>query len=407
MADALCGPSNALQNFQKHASTDRTLQQDRISSRHTPTQGFRSRNPNEGTLDPEFHAFESGLSGPAVPDIHSPPVFHERGPALSPLNHHPQNSSWASDFQNLHISAPSPSVVQHRLQAQVAVHAPVSSSWHNEFINQAQPNLQNPIPQKQMMHSPMAHMPYQPMNTFGTNHSDQSHILESQNSQAVEVFDEVAFEAAFAEARAEVELQENKLQELENETLNEEISLEPIKIGSDTIPAQQAVTDEAEELARTAGQLLESVSHDKSQKFKESNFLALMRQLRDREVTVEGDEFRQAAQPLHPGGPYYPEQRKLSRRSDAEDSQNTFIHHDDTNTRPLSSNIKGARKISSETTCAVSAGEASNVFQGRLNSAADNSPLRGVWAPSLVNPRVGFPVPCLSPHCLESHDIII
>lgn len=38
MADALCGPSNALQNFQKHTSVDRTLQQDRLTSRQSPVQ---------------------------------------------------------------------------------------------------------------------------------------------------------------------------------------------------------------------------------------------------------------------------------------------------------------------------------------------------------------------------------
>jgi hypothetical protein len=38
MADALCGPSNALQNFQKHTAVDRTLQQDRIVNRHPSTQ---------------------------------------------------------------------------------------------------------------------------------------------------------------------------------------------------------------------------------------------------------------------------------------------------------------------------------------------------------------------------------
>jgi len=38
MADALCGPSNALQNFQKHTAVDRTLQQDRLVSRQSPTQ---------------------------------------------------------------------------------------------------------------------------------------------------------------------------------------------------------------------------------------------------------------------------------------------------------------------------------------------------------------------------------
>ena len=38
MGDALCGPSNALQNFQKHTSVDRTLQQDRLTSRQSPGQ---------------------------------------------------------------------------------------------------------------------------------------------------------------------------------------------------------------------------------------------------------------------------------------------------------------------------------------------------------------------------------
>jgi hypothetical protein len=46
-----------------------------------------------------------------------------------------------------------------------------------------------------------------------------------------------------------------------------------------------------EELARTAGHLLESVSHDTSEKFQSSVFLQLMRRLRDKEVTVEGENF--------------------------------------------------------------------------------------------------------------------
>jgi len=46
-----------------------------------------------------------------------------------------------------------------------------------------------------------------------------------------------------------------------------------------------------EELARTAGSLLESVSHDTSEKFQSSVFLQLMRRLRDKEVTVEGEKF--------------------------------------------------------------------------------------------------------------------
>lgn len=45
-----------------------------------------------------------------------------------------------------------------------------------------------------------------------------------------------------------------------------------------------------EELAATAGQLLERVADNQSEKFQNSNFLALMRQLRDHEVKVDGNK---------------------------------------------------------------------------------------------------------------------
>ena len=38
MADALCGPSTALQTFQKQTSADRTLQQDRLTARQVPAE---------------------------------------------------------------------------------------------------------------------------------------------------------------------------------------------------------------------------------------------------------------------------------------------------------------------------------------------------------------------------------
>lgn len=117
----------------------------------------------------------------------------------------------------------------------------------------------------------------------------------AQPAKTEEAFDELAFEAAFDQARAEVEMQECDATQRGGQTnIGDE---EQLKIGSDTIPHVEnpdAVNsnDNSDELARTAGQLLDSVSHDQSQKFKDSNFLALMRRIRDREVRVEGDEFR-------------------------------------------------------------------------------------------------------------------
>ena len=92
-----------------------------------------------------------------------------------------------------------------------------------------------------------------------------------------------------------------------NENIQSDVAAEPgaheeIRIGSDTIPYTakedadaQGQSNDGDELARTAGHLLDSVSHEKNQKFQQSNFLALMRRIRDREVHIEGDEFREVS----------------------------------------------------------------------------------------------------------------
>jgi peroxin-5 len=65
---------------------------------------------------------------------------------------------------------------------------------------------------------------------------------------------------------------------------------------SDPPNTQQAVQpkpytpQDADELARTAGLLIESVRDEESPKFQNSQFMGLMKQLRDREVIVEGDK---------------------------------------------------------------------------------------------------------------------
>lgn len=129
--------------------------------------------------------------------------------------------------------------------------------------------------------------------------------MTTSQLSSTEAFDESAFEAAFEQAKADLASQTaDHTQELTNETTNPDATaarqVEAIRIGSDTIPqtendAAQAHYNDSDELARTAGQLLENVSHDKSQKFRESNFLALMRRIRDREVHIEGDEFREVS----------------------------------------------------------------------------------------------------------------
>jgi hypothetical protein len=133
--------------------------------------------------------------------------------------------------------------------------------------------------------------------------------MQSMQQAPTQQFDESAFEAAFDQARADMELQatdvdqkdtQQNLQEISKVDVVEPVMQQEIRVGSDLI-AQSEKQDpqnrsrDGDELARTAGQLLDSVRNEQNQKFQQSNFLALMRRIRDREVEVEGDAFREVS----------------------------------------------------------------------------------------------------------------
>ena len=160
--------------------------------------------------------------------------------------------------------------------------------------------------------------------------SDMSQVKQKE-PVAADPFDMVAFDRAFdaarqdmleaeeQEARAVRELQEetNHLAAQESTTgnLTEEtiFGLPPwpdfivadherniLEHTLDREPTHDVTQEEKEqpqkgqdddELSRVAGQLLDSVSHENSQKFQDSVFLQLMRKLRDKEVRVDGEHF--------------------------------------------------------------------------------------------------------------------
>jgi hypothetical protein len=142
--------------------------------------------------------------------------------------------------------------------------------------------------------------------------SEQSNF--QQELQPIEAFDEEAFAKAFEEAaRSEMNIQQESEQsqkrdiEFGQDILLEE-SAEPFmasdqprvlnqeRLGADLIhdPMQEVQErpqqEDPDALARTAGQLLDSVRNNQSEKFQNSQFLELMRQLRDKEVMVKGDD---------------------------------------------------------------------------------------------------------------------
>lgn len=125
----------------------------------------------------------------------------------------------------------------------------------------------------------------------------QMHNEQQQMCGEIGTFDEAAFAAAFDQA-AQSELQSEQAS-LSHALQDSTLSSAPI--GADAIhhpdaPSQQLLTpaQESDDLARTAGALLTSVQGDHSDKFANSVFLQLMRQLRDKEVVVEGDSIMPA-----------------------------------------------------------------------------------------------------------------
>lgn len=201
--------------------------------------------------------------------------------------------------------------------------------WHEEFMRQQQNFLAgNAKGKQQAARSPMPEVNYtgcQLMSQYPLAHPQLELQKGMQFSTGEEpyqdgymgVADSAAFEAAFAQAEGAQTLERGETQQdlssgaevagvrldpilnPENNLFQTFPSEQPtIRIGSDVIaaPDRTAVKTNAQqmrdsdELSRTAGQLLSSVQQETSQKFQQSQFLNLMRRIRDREVFVQGEE---------------------------------------------------------------------------------------------------------------------
>ncbi|KAF2771765.1 hypothetical protein EJ03DRAFT_325406 [Teratosphaeria nubilosa] len=305
MSDALCGPSNPLQQFSKQSSLDRTIQQDRLASRPSPAQGFRSHDPNAGLLDPEFEAFQDGL--PTQDLQHFQPFPQPQQTSFAGPSQ--QQPSWATDFQRMQIS---PSPIRQQQQG--------NSTWAQGFRE----NLAQQAPRAPQTSSPtplafqqQARYGYQPRFQSQFAHQQPSFQPIVQSAKGKEPvlgeFDDAAFEAAFDQARNDMMVDEEvsaktSQQEAEQHAhdvvdsmLAEDRQLGPdleqtlmqdvIAVGAQEEQSQEQLKQQEDDaLAATAQELLQKVQNNQTDKFKNSQFLGLMRKLADREVKVEGDK---------------------------------------------------------------------------------------------------------------------
>lgn len=399
MADALCGPSNALQNFQKQTAVDRTLQQDRLVNRQTGAQvcakklykrkaydsdiyqGFRSSSSaNAGVLDPEFEAFQAGIA--PQPDFlqhhHHVPPPHIAQHFQQSQQPGPQVAGWAADFQRMSISSPAANVQQQPFRQPAA-----TASWHQDFLQQGQQQQRTFSPPQAQAYGPsmVGGMGGYGMGGYAGTSFQQTPFMNAPNTQLSSIsqgnqfaqapapqLSDAAFEQAFQQAQADMlESSQPQAQETQQPTTylsiltrieRMEYNVDPIETPSqlknlhafketitqnltgqerekclsrvdmmiqvanqrmmstyplfgsenaepmETPPQLQPLAEQQttkqeqplppktqdDEMAETAGHLLEKVANNTSEKFQKSQFLELMRRLRDREVRVEGDK---------------------------------------------------------------------------------------------------------------------
>ncbi|KAJ8099683.1 hypothetical protein POJ06DRAFT_254210 [Lipomyces tetrasporus] len=281
--DAACGPSTPLRAFHKHATSDRSLQQDRLVSQSSSSAtqagpsssgaAFRTSSQQEGSLDGGYAAFldshiADGMAGASAEWI--------SGDFASMKISEPQSQQHIFD-KMMHSQEQSHYTFQPQQRHQQATSSSSTASWHQDFMQ----FLDGPAS------IPSAAVPQEDMR-FGGYAPVMAHQTIAYAQQNVPMHEQVVSTglrrmAESAEQDAAFKEEFDRVQEAlsrqdEAERTNEDVD--------------QQENDDG--LAAIAGELLESLGSNRTQKFKDSTFLALMRRLRDKEVVVQGNKMVEA-----------------------------------------------------------------------------------------------------------------
>lgn len=116
--------------------------------------------------------------------------------------------------------------------------------------------------------------------------------------QQIDYFDEATFESAFDAASRGLQPDSESSQHMGWKAFSEpRQQYDNVRMGQEAILNEQLqrsedrnLEREEDTLATTAGQLLHKLKDEQNEKFQKSSFLSLMRQLRDKEVRVDGDK---------------------------------------------------------------------------------------------------------------------
>ena len=229
---------------------------------------------SSGLIDNEFEHFA---------DRTQPVSWTYQPPQVAAGLNIDQPPIWASDFQRLNTGP-----VPHFEFAHASQEAAKSPAWLSEYGQQRRDaeatQAQHVAPHSSLtmpVGNPMGYSRY-------TQQPDYSTAPPVQQPEFQ--FDESAFEKAFQDAARELEFSQLKLEDDLHGSLEQAVSA---SAAAGEATEKEPSAQEPDDLALTAGKLLDSVQNNSSQKFQNSNFLALMRKLRDHEAVVEGDKIVQ------------------------------------------------------------------------------------------------------------------
>ncbi|KAF8919851.1 hypothetical protein CPB85DRAFT_1275653 [Mucidula mucida] len=233
--NADCGPSNGLQSLSKRFDQDRGFYQDRvITDAGSSREGFRSHPSQAPYADQDATRFFS----PA----------HDGGHTFI--------------MKDVEASLPSLGALQVQHRSQIT-HA----NWASDFLLH-RPASQGPqgASNGAATHAPVSHIPGPQTWTGMTLRPSFVQPMPMHNQTILPKPDHLSWDREFA-------TQEQSL----STSLDQQVEPEVSAIDQD-------------ELARTAGLLLDTIRDEQNPKFKNSQFMGLMQQLRDRKITVEGNQ---------------------------------------------------------------------------------------------------------------------
>ncbi|KAF9454044.1 TPR-like protein [Macrolepiota fuliginosa MF-IS2] len=274
---AECGPSNPLQGLSKRFDQDRGAQQDHFGASRAGSSrdAFRTQTHPTGPDADAARFFNSTpvMGAPGLSTAFDVSAMRAALPPVSVQTPQPQASApiagWAADFMNMSTDL---GVVQQQQQQQRQQQAQVVSSAAGPA--QMQPAVADA--NVGAIHSPPPlHMQnWSPMG-FGMA-TPQMHLQQQQQQQqqmqpsTSRFGDQISWDKEFS-------AQEMQLASAVTEQIGTEAQ-------------QQEPQFDGDELARTAGLLVENLKHEANPKFQNSLFMGLMRQLRDGEVIVDGNK---------------------------------------------------------------------------------------------------------------------